>query len=108
MNKIQSISIAGYQKLSLSHVCIVIPVIQPRKLFTCTKITLVHILLHVHKYYAFDDWKYMKIIYVHCGEETDISDPRSYEHYERVVEIRPGKKIQAHTESRGLILLGNF
>ena len=34
----------------------------------------------------------MKIIDVHCGEETDISDPRSYEHYERVVEIRPGKK----------------
>ena len=81
MNKIQSLSIAGYQKLSLSHVCIVIPVIQPRKIITCTKITLVHIILHVHKYYAFDDWKYMKIIYVHCGEETDISDPRSYEHY---------------------------
>ena len=50
----------------------------------------------------------MKIIDVHCGEETDISDPRSYEHYERVVEIRPGLKIQARTESRGLILLGNF
>ena len=27
------------------------------------------------------DWKYVKIIYVHCGEETNISDPRSYEHY---------------------------
>ena len=23
----------------------------------------------------------MKIKYVHCGEETNISDPRSYEHY---------------------------
>ena len=23
----------------------------------------------------------MKIIYVHCGEETNIRDPRSYEHY---------------------------
>ena len=23
----------------------------------------------------------MKIIYVHCGEETSIRDPRSYEHY---------------------------
>ena len=28
-----------------------------------------------------NDCKYMKIIYVHCGEETNISDPRSYEHY---------------------------
>ena len=26
------------------------------------------------------DCKHMKIIYVHCGEETNISDPRSYEH----------------------------
>ena len=23
----------------------------------------------------------MKIIYVHCGEQTDIGDSRSYEHY---------------------------
>ena len=23
----------------------------------------------------------MKIIYMHCGEETNIRDPRSYEHY---------------------------
>ena len=28
-----------------------------------------------------NDCRYMKIIYVHCGEETNIRDPRSYEHY---------------------------
>ena len=28
-----------------------------------------------------NDCRYMKIIYVHCGEETIIRDPRSYEHY---------------------------
>ena len=28
-----------------------------------------------------NDCKYMKIIYVHCGEETNLSDPRSYEYY---------------------------
>ena len=28
-----------------------------------------------------NDCEHMKIIYVHCGEETNISDPRSYEHY---------------------------
>ena len=27
------------------------------------------------------DCKYMKIMYVHCGEETNISDPRIYERY---------------------------
>ena len=27
----------------------------------------------------------MKIIYVYCGEETNMSDPRSYEHNELVV-----------------------
>ena len=27
------------------------------------------------------DCRYMKIIYMHCGEETNIRDPRSYEHY---------------------------
>ena len=28
-----------------------------------------------------NDCRYMKIIYVHCGEETNIRDPRSYKHY---------------------------
>ena len=27
-----------------------------------------------------NDCKHMKIIYVHCGEETNLSDPRSYEY----------------------------
>ena len=27
-----------------------------------------------------NDCRYMKITYVHCGEETNIRDPRSYEH----------------------------
>ena len=27
------------------------------------------------------DCKYMKIMYVHCGEETNIRDPRSHGHY---------------------------
>ena len=27
------------------------------------------------------DCKYMKIMYVHCGEETNIRDPRRYGHY---------------------------
>ena len=28
-----------------------------------------------------NDCRYMKIIYVHSGEETNIRDPRSYKHY---------------------------
>ena len=28
-----------------------------------------------------NDCLYMKIIYMHCGEETNIRNPRSYEHY---------------------------
>ena len=40
---------------------------------------------------------YMKIIYVHCGEETNIRDPRSYEHQLTSNEITPEKKIKACT-----------
>ena len=28
-----------------------------------------------------NDCRYIKIIYMQCGEETNIRDPRSYEHY---------------------------
>ena len=28
-----------------------------------------------------NDCKYMKIIYVHCGEKMNVGDPRSYKHY---------------------------
>ena len=28
-----------------------------------------------------NDFRYMKFIYVHCDEETNIRDPRSLEHY---------------------------
>ena len=38
----------------------------------------------------------MKIMYVHCGEETNIRDLRSYEHYRNEVEIR-SEKIKART-----------
>ena len=41
-----------------------------------------------------NDCRYMKIIYVHCGEETIIRDPRSYEHYWTNSWIRP-ENIQA-------------
>ena len=27
----------------------------------------------------------MKIMYVHCGEETNIRDPRSYEQYMKII-----------------------
>ena len=37
---------------------------------------------------------YMKIIYVHCGEETNIRDPRSYEHQLTSNEITPEKKLR--------------
>ena len=40
----------------------------------------------------------MKIIYVHCGEETNIRDPRSYEHYWTSSWNKTWKKIQAHME----------
>ena len=30
---------------------------------------------------GFNDCRYIKIIYVHCGEETSIRDPGSYKHY---------------------------
>ena len=36
----------------------------------------------------------MKIIHVHCGEETNVRDPRSYKTTELVVEIRPEKLVQ--------------
>ena len=39
----------------------------------------------------------MKIIYVHCGEETNIRDPRSYEHYWISSWNKTWKKIQART-----------
>ena len=35
-------------------------------------------------------------MYVHCGEETNIRDLRSYEHYRNEVEIR-SEKIKART-----------
>ena len=28
-----------------------------------------------------NDFRYMKFIYLHCGEETNLRDPRSEEHY---------------------------
>ena len=31
--------------------------------------------------YLYNDCRYMKIIYMHNGEETNIRDPRSYEQY---------------------------
>ena len=39
----------------------------------------------------------MKIIYMHCGEETNIRDPRSYEHYWTSSWNKILKKIQART-----------
>ena len=53
----------------------------------------------------FDDWKYLKIIYVHCGavKKWDISDPRSYEHYwtsklnETWKKFRPVKNFKSCT-----------
>ena len=44
-----------------------------------------------------NDCKYMKIIYVHCGEETNLSDPRSYEYYRTSSWNKNWKKIQART-----------
>ena len=38
-----------------------------------------------------------KIIFVHCGEETNINDPRSYEHYCTSSWNKTWKKIQART-----------
>ena len=28
-----------------------------------------------------NDFRYIEFIYLYCGEETDIRDPRSKEHY---------------------------
>ena len=28
-----------------------------------------------------EDFRYMNFIYLHCGEEMKLWDPRSYEHY---------------------------
>ena len=38
-----------------------------------------------------------KIIFVQCGEETNINDPRSYEHYCTSSWNKTWKKIQART-----------
>ena len=41
--------------------------------------------------------KRYKFMSVHCGEETDIGDPRSYEHYWTNSWNKTQKKIQART-----------
>ena len=38
-----------------------------------------------------------KIIFAHCGEETNINDPRIYEHYCTSSWNKAQKKIQART-----------
>ena len=38
----------------------------------------VHLIFLKKQYFT---CKYMKIICAHCGEETNVRDPRSYKHY---------------------------
>ena len=42
-----------------------------------------HCLYNVSQFFVDrgNDCKYMKIIYVHCGDEMNITDPRSGDHY---------------------------
>ena len=57
--------------------------------------------------YFYNDCKYMKIIYEHCGWRNEYrSDPRNYEHRWTSNWNKAWKKIQARTRySSGLFLI---
>ena len=52
-----------------------------------------------------NDSKYMKIIYVHCGEETNLSDPRSYEYYRTSSWNKNWKKFRRIRDLNSVILV---